>query len=360
MPKQAIVVGAGLSGLASAYALSDLGFEVRVLERSERLRVGGAGLSLWPNAVRALREIGLGEVIDAATSPLEEAVTLAPSGRVITRVPLDRITRRFGPLVSAHRGDLITAFAERLGVPVEFGVTVTGEAEIRADPHRGGADLVVGADGMSSVVRESVAPGIEPRAAGYAAWRGVVAIPETPVTGASETIGRGKRFGLIPLRGGRLYWFAVVVGGSPDLDLATAFADWHEPIPTVLAATAMEPRLYLPIHDLPRLPRWHRDRVVLVGDAAHGMTPNLGQGAAQSFEDVAVLALELRALPIAEALRAYEKARKRRAERIARQSRTMGRIFQASNPAAAWLRDAVASRTPAAVTARQLAGVLSR
>jgi 2-polyprenyl-6-methoxyphenol hydroxylase-like FAD-dependent oxidoreductase len=90
------------------------------------------------------------------------------------------------------------------------------------------------------------------------------------------------------------------------------------------------------------------------------MTPNLGQGAAQSFEDVAVLALELRALPIAEALRAYEKARKRRAERIARQSRTIGRIFQASNPAVAWLRDAVASRTPVAVTARQFAGVLSR
>jgi 2-polyprenyl-6-methoxyphenol hydroxylase-like FAD-dependent oxidoreductase len=356
---RAIVVGAGIAGLASARALEGLGYEVRVLERHPQLRSEGAGLTLWPNAVRALEAIGLGDVVEECGHRVSEAVTLTPRGELLATVPLRRIERRFGPLIGVHRGDLLRALAGRLRTGVEYAAgTRWLDGELYANGERLDAELIVGADGIGSATRGAVAPGIAPRAAGYAAWRGVAASGELTPSPASETIGRGKRFGLLPLSGERTYWFAVLAGDRPDADLQDEFAAWHEPIAQVLAATPEAARTYLHLHDLPSLPRWHRGRVVLVGDAAHAMTPNLGQGAAQALEGVAVLADRLRVEPLPDALAAYERARKPRAERIVRRSRAIGRVAQASNPLAACLRDSLARHTPAALTARQLSQVL--
>ena len=151
-------------------------------------------------------------------------------------------------------------------------------------------DLLVGADGIGSALRAAVAPGISPRAAGYAAWRGVAQTGESTVARASQTIGHGQRFGLLCRSApARTYWFAVLAGGDRRDDLDSAFASSHPPIAQVLAATAQSDRSYLPLGDLRPLPRWSRDHLVLVGDAAHAMTPNLGQGAGQALEDIVVL-----------------------------------------------------------------------
>lgn len=171
-------------------------------------------------------------------------------------------------------------------------------------------------------------------------------------------MGRGKRFGLVPLKGGRTYWFAVVADGDGDDDLEAEFGDWHRPIADVLAATPIPERTYLPLYDLPPLPRWHQDRTVLLGDSAHATTPNLGQGAAQALEDVAALAPLLGAQPPAEAFLVLERRRKRRAERIVKQSRAIGRIAQASNPVAARLRDLAARGTPELLAYQQMARTL--
>jgi len=146
--------------------------------------------------------------------------------------------------------------------------------------------------------------------------------------------------------------------GDASVDLEKAFAGWHEPIAVVLAATPASARSYLDLRDLPPLPRWHSGRHVLVGDAAHAMTPNMGQGAAQALLDVAALRDELAAKPRAEAFRVYERSRKRPAERIVRQSRAIGRIAQTANPLAARLRDTLARHTPAALMAYQMGRVL--
>ena len=207
-------------------------------------------------------------------------------------------------------------------------------------------------------MREAVAPGVKPRSAGYGAWRGVARTGDITPQGASETFGRGKRFGLVALSGERTYWFAVLTGEGAEADLERAFAGWHEPIAAVLASTPPSERSYLELRDLPPLPRWHRDRHVLVGDAAHAMTPNMGQGAAQALLDVAALTSELAAKPQAEAFRAYERARKRSAERVVRQSRAIGRVAQTANPIAARLRDTLARHTPAALMARQMGRTL--
>src|SRR5436190_16844789 len=153
----------------------------------------------------------------------------------------------------------------------------------------------------------------------------------------------------------RTYWFAVLGSDGGEADLVREYARWHDPIPDVLAAPATGEPSYLPLDDLPALPRWHRGNVVLVGDAAHAMTPNLGQGAAQALEDVASLAQHLEHEPPARALEAYVAQRKRRAELIVARSRAFARLAQASGPVAARLRTALLRRTPRAIVWRQLA-----
>src|SRR5262249_44016426 len=158
--------------------------------------------------------------------------------------------------------------------------------------------------------------------------------------------------------GARTYWFAVLGQDGERADLVHEFAGWHEPVAAVLAAPDVGERSYLPLADLPALPRWHDGNVVLVGDAAHAMTPNLGQGAAQALEDVAALAAHLRSLPQPDALAAYVKQRKRRAQSIVARSRAVGRLAQASNPVAVPLRTLLLRRTPQALVWRQLASVV--
>jgi 2-polyprenyl-6-methoxyphenol hydroxylase-like FAD-dependent oxidoreductase len=354
-----VIVGAGIAGLSAAYALDRLGYEVRVLERDSVLRTEGAGLSLWPNATRALRELDLEGTLGECAHVVGDGVTLTPAGETIGRAPLDRITKRFGPLLSVHRGEFLAALRERLEVPVEFGIEVRCAAgALYAGDEQVEADLVIGADGVGSAVRELIAPGRVPRPAGQGAWRGIARLPGVGLRGASEALGPGKRFGLVPLGDERIYWFGVLAGDGAGADLENAFAGWHEPIASVLAATPSSARSYLPLGDLSPLPRWHRDGAVLVGDAAHAMTPNLGQGAAQALLDVAILGRELRERPPEAALAAYESARKRRAERVVRRSRAVGRVGQMTNPFAVGLRNAVIRRTPPVLVARQMEGVL--
>lgn len=360
MDRQAVVVGAGIAGLATAHALSRLGYDVSVLERDTQLRSEGAGITLWPNAVRALEQIGLGDVITETAHTVNEAVTLDPAGSVLTTVPLDRIAERFGRLISVHRAEFLEALSARIESEVRFGVDVRSVGrDLEASGAAIAADLIVGADGIASAVRDVVAPGPVPRPAGYAAWRGVVLSGDQTPKRASETMGSGQRFGLVPLRGGRTYWFAVLADGDGSENLEEEFASWHQPIPGLLAAPPIGERSYLSLHDLPPLARWHRDGVVLVGDAAHAMTPNLGQGAAQALEDVAALARRLGEKPLSEALRTYERDRKRRAERLVRQSRTVGSVAQVSNPVLASLRNILARHVPEGVAYRQMARMLA-
>jgi len=350
-----VVVGAGIAGLATATSLARLGWDVRVLEREATLPREGAGLSLWPNAMRAVEALGLSQDIAGCTQEIERGLTLRPDGRVIARAPIADLTARFGPLLSIHRAELIEALHEACPVAVEFGVDVRcedGALRVGSEPLE--ADLVLGADGIGSVVRELVAPGTPPRSVGCAAWRGVADGDLTPAR-ASETLGRGQLFGLVSLPLSRTYWFAVV---GTEGNLEAKFADWHDPIPMALERTPPERRIRSELRYLPPLPRWHRGSAVLVGDAAHAMTPNLGQGAAQALLDVAALLGRLREMPLAEALAAYERARKRPAERIARQSRTAGRVAQASNPLATVLRDNLSGAIPSAVMSRAMGSVL--
>jgi 2-polyprenyl-6-methoxyphenol hydroxylase-like FAD-dependent oxidoreductase len=226
----------------------------------------------------------------------------------------------------------------------------TGVTAWFADGRAARGDFLVGADGLHSTVRASIYRPEPPRYAGYTAWRGIANIthPQIEPDTAFEAWGRGVRFGMVPVAAGRVYWFATRNAPQGQIDLAEGrkarlmalFKDWHSPIPEILQATDEAAILHNDILDREPLKRWTEGRVTLLGDAAHPMTPNLGQGACQAIEDAVMLAQRLKEREdVEEALLSYEMRRIQRANFVVRQSWQIGRVAQWSNPVAVAVRD---------------------
>jgi 2-polyprenyl-6-methoxyphenol hydroxylase-like FAD-dependent oxidoreductase len=375
MERTAIIAGGGIGGLAAAVALGRRGWRVEVLERAPAIGEVGAGLSLWPNGVRALDALGLGERVREIAMPETAGGVRDRSGRWLLRSDSAELERRYGPVVMIHRARLLDLLREaappgalRLGAEVS-GVRDDGtHVEVT---HGGGvsnAALLVGADGLRSAVRRSVwpeAPG--PRYAGYTAWRLVVDPPGGGLDAGGESWGRGERVGLVPLAGGGVYLFAVANApeGERSADGETAelrrrFGGWHAPIPALLDAAAEEAVLRGDIYDLPPLESYVSGRVALLGDAAHAMTPDQGQGANQALEDAVTLAALLDADPsVRAALAAYDRERRPRTQTIARRSRRTGVVAQWSSAPAAAVRDRLLRLVPPGAVLRALGPVLS-
>lgn len=347
--RKALIIGGGIGGLATAIALKQIGLTVEVYERVTLLREVGAGLSLWANAVKALDYLGVGSAVRALALPEAAGGIRTASGDLLMTTTNAQLAAKFGAVsVMVHRAELHDRLRTALGQAVHLGmecVAVTEEsAGVRVRFRNGEeavGDLVIGADGLHSQVRAGLHGQQPPRYAGYTGWRGVVAFDHQRLQ-PGETWGRGARFGQIPMQGGRVYWFATdnVPAGqhSPDgekAELLRLFGTWHDPIRALLEATPDSAILRNDIYDRPPLKQWGKGRITLLGDAAHPMTPNLGQGACQALEDAVVLAKQVQATAdLPAALRAYEAARIPRTTRIVNQSRQIGAVGQWTNPLA--------------------------
>ncbi len=372
-----LIAGGGIGGLTAAIALRCAGFAVRVFERAPEIREVGAGLTLQSNAILALRRIGLEEAAVASGRVVERGSIRAPDGRFLSRADVREVSREVGaPSVAIHRATLQRLLLEAAGPGiVETGREVAGY-EIRKDGvavrfldgSRENGSLLVGADGLRSAVRAQLLADGEPLYAGYTSWRGVTPERGPSPNETSETWGAGRRFGIVPIERGRVYWFATLntpAGGRDEPGQARAallrlFGGWHPPIASLLEATPEEAILRNDIlHRMP-VSRWGEGRMTLLGDAAHPMTPNLGQGACQAIEDAVVLAGSLRdaADPIA-ALRQYEARRIARANGFVLGALRLGLIAQWENGTARWLRDRLVALTPASVMHRRLVGSLA-
>ena len=367
-----LIIGGGIGGLSAALALHRVGVPVQVFERAPELSEVGAGLGLWTNALRVLDQLRVGERIRQVGFPLTVLEGCSYRGTVLSRLPLARV---LGDGDAANyvvrRTDLQAVLAEQLPA----GMVTTGAECVAVEQERervtarfqdgrsvAGA-VLIGADGLHSVVRKALWGDSELRYSGQTCYRALApTMPPDPHV-LREVQGPGMRGSVCAVGEGQVYWWAAMNAPPGEADdpaerkqyLLDRYRNWPFHIPEAIAATE-GPILRNDLVDRPPLRRWIRGRITLLGDAAHPMLPNLGQGGCTAIEDGLVLACAIaRHGTTATALASYEQERIGRATRIARQSWNFGVAVRWQAPWAVWAREQIVRLTPNAITGRIVA-----
>jgi 2-polyprenyl-6-methoxyphenol hydroxylase-like FAD-dependent oxidoreductase len=340
-PLRILIVGGGIAGLALGRALRQQGFVPEIVERAESWPMGGTGLYLPGNGLRALGTLGLVDKVLARAVCMSHQRILDHTGRLLVEIDLAKLWNQVGPCVGIARGELHRILLESAAdVPMRRGTTLSalsqedGEVSVSfADGSPGKYDLVVGADGINSSIRRLVFGNIRPRHLGQVSWRFLV-----DHSGAIETwtamLGRRRTFLAMPVGPTRLYCYADLADVATedptgrDLDrLMALFAEFAEPVPSIFGELETFDSIHFsPIEEIV-LDTWIQGRVVLIGDAAHATSPSMAEGASMALEDAVVLTqmLSMHGSP-PEALSAFSKRRHARIRWVQQRTHRRDRI----------------------------------
>ena len=358
------VIGGGIGGLTAGIAMKRLGYGVRVYERAPEILPIGGGISLWPNGVKLLDWLGIGHLLEPHAGSMSTMRYVRSDGLALATLPLDRLTEACGrrPLPVTRtdlQASLIDAFGrESLHLGAEcIGVETGPDDRPVARFADGGAvtgDVLIGADGIRSVVRDYVGDGAGSlRYAGNVNWNGLVTSDERLDADDCFTIyvGEARRVGTMPMGDGRLYYFfdAPLPAGAMTerehwrSELQVLFGHWTAPVRALLDRVDPQTMVRVDVCDLDAPERTVRGRVALLGDAAHAATPTLGQGAAQAMEDCEILSrcLKTTSIGVEDALERYERDRRQRTHAILEASRARTDLMMGADPAAteAWYEE---------------------
>jgi 2-polyprenyl-6-methoxyphenol hydroxylase-like FAD-dependent oxidoreductase len=361
---RALVVGGGIGGLTTAIAMRRAGIDAVVFERAadvQKVQLGG-GIHIWHNGMRGLQEAGVADQVEALggrAAAVERAEFSTAKGKTLATWPIAQLEREVGaPTIGVVRPELHAVLLRALDdSALHLGAACTGFEDgadgVTArfdDGSEERGDVLIGADGMRSVVRAQLRGAEEPHFAGYASWQSFAEFDDerAPVGVFRVIFGRGARFLHYRVGPTRVYWegiFATAPGrqdpeGGRKRAVLERFSGWREPVEAIVRATEEGAITRADIYDRPAVKEWGRGRVTLLGDAAHAMTNALGQGANQAIEDAIVLTncLVDAADPVA-ALREYERRRIARTAKIVKLSSFMTALSRWQQPWAVAVRD---------------------
>ena len=378
---EVVIAGGGIGGLATANAFRARGITVTVLERADEFNEIGAAIGVQTNAVRALREMGLADDLIGVGVPIENYEYVTWGGRRLAGWAQGEIARSIGePTVVVHRADLqrvlLSGLDQQRTVRLDTQCVGYEQGDDTVTVHLGDGGrittpLLIGADGLGSVVRKRLIGDQPARYSGWVAYRGVVEFADAgfPIGLARQTLGREKTFGMWHLPGGRVYWVATIrepdganmAAAERKRHVSDAFAGSHSPINDIVQLTDENSILRNEVFDRVPVVGWSCKRVALLGDAAHPTTPVTGQGGGQAIIDAAVLAAEIGSAEtladdqaLAAALDRYEARRRPVTTSITEEAWRIAKMHHFRGAVGAFGRDASLRLTPARVWNRRM------
>jgi 2-polyprenyl-6-methoxyphenol hydroxylase-like FAD-dependent oxidoreductase len=362
------IIGGGIAGLTTALALKKVGIEAHVFEASEQLKPVGAGLGLGANAMKAFKVLGIYDDVVRNGNILPSFSIYDDRGNIITKTTFDKVAE-IGSF-AIHRAQLHQLLVSQLDPATihcgkrirsientDFGVKL-----LFYDGSTHFVNYLIVADGIHSTTRQKLVQTANIRYSGYTCWRAVIDNTQPRIMEPSEIWGAAGRFGIVPLADNRLYWFACVNAAANDpvykrfrvADLRARFAQYPMAIPEIISQTKDNDLIHNDVADIEPLRQFAFGRIVLIGDAAHATTPNMGQGACQAIEDAIVMAQCLSAnADYEKAFVAFEKRRLVRTKWITQTSEKIGRMAQLENRLLISLRNTLLRFLPASASEKQ-------
>ena len=361
------IIGAGIGGLTTALALKQNGQEVTVYESAPEIKPLGAGIIMASNAMQVFDTLGVREKIEHAGHRISSLNITDAQLNTISESDLTPFEQKYGVYnVAIHRADLQKILAEEIGfehirlskrlsnIKQGSNFTLTFDDNTCVN-----ADVVIGADGIRSRVRDLLFGAGHIRDTKQRCWRGVIEFDRAAPYDheAFEAWGKGRRFGFVKISDKKVYWFAVIneALNKDNAGINALFNDFHPEVLNIIAETPKDNIIFSDIIDLQPIHQWQKGRVCLIGDAAHATTPNLGQGACQAVEDAYVLGrLFGQGKSIEEVFAQYETLRMKKAHFIVHTSWRIGQVAHVQNSIAVWLRNALVKAMPRSVQEQQL------
>jgi 2-polyprenyl-6-methoxyphenol hydroxylase-like FAD-dependent oxidoreductase len=362
------IIGAGIGGLTTALTLKKRGLNVALYESSAEIKPVGAGILIAHNAMQVFQKLGIHDTIAKAGNSISHIKITDTQLNDISSVDLTPYEIKYGVRnIAIHRGELQKILANEIGydkINLSKRLTQIEKRELFQltfeDHSTIESKVVIGADGIHSVVRNQLFKKSTLRKANQKCWRGIceIELPEKYHNEVIEAWGKGKRFGFVKISTKKVYWFAVVNSENvktDTVDLAAMFKEFHRDILDLILATNKDQIIANEIIDLKPINKWQNKNICLIGDAAHATTPNMGQGACQAIEDAYVLGKLLdEGTVLEETFEKYEKLRIKKAHQIVHSSWTFGKIAHIENPFGIWIRNKMMKIMPQSVNRKQL------
>ncbi len=363
------IIGGGIGGLTTAIALEQKGVHVRIFEQAEQIKPVGAGIILANNAMQVFEKLGMRNVIEQNGIPISSMNITEANLKPISKIDLAYFEEKHQVKnIAIHRGTLqqilinqLQSSALHLNCQLD---SITPNENGHALQFKNGkqiqSSVLLGADGIHSVVRQHLFPNIKIRIAKQVCWRGVTdfQLPVEYEHKLYEAWGKKDRFGFVPIAKNKVYWYTLKSFNNhkdefPIKNLEAYFDNYHPIINQIISSTNTKEINTAEITDLTPTNNWYKGTIGLLGDAAHATTPNMGQGACQAIEDAYVLAACLNKEDIAASFEEFRKLRLPKAHQVVKASWMVGKISHLSNPILIGLRNQFMRWTPASMNRKQ-------